>query len=163
MDNQIQVKEYRLVSYKLSLLIWVICCGTVFWSLYKIVLSVKNRPELWYFLFLAPLYIYVLIAIYFVIHRFRLFLSADGIRYQFWSYDIYAKWDNIERIEIGTFKKRLILKNSSTKKWEHAWIISMFMFSPSNQPTEIPFSKFTWGKFKELENDVKKYAPHLFK
>jgi hypothetical protein len=160
MDNQSQVKEYRLISYKLSLLMWVICCGTAIWGLYKIVLSVINRPGLWYFLFLVPFYIYVLFAVYFVVDRFRLFLSADGIRYQFWSYDIYAKWDNVERIESGFFQKRLILKNSSAEKWKYAWIISMF--SPSNQPKQIPFSKFTWSKFKELENDVKKYAPHLF-
>ncbi len=159
MDDKNNTKEYRIFNYKLSLLIWLVCFGVVVWGFYKVTSLVNRRPDFWYFLFIVPFYLHVLTSLYFMFDRFRLVISPDGIKFQFWAYNIFSAWENIVNIEKGTFRNRLVLKNPSIEKWKYAWLVS---WAISYDTKHIPFGRFTWGSFKELENDIKKHAPHLF-
>ncbi len=159
MDVKGQTKQYRVISHKLSLLMWVVACGVIVWGLYVVISIVNRRPDLWYFLFMVPVELYVMISLYFIIDRFRLFISPDGIRFQFWAYDVSSTWKNVERMEKGIWQNRLVLKQPLVEKWKYAWMI---LFPSNFQARYIPFGRFTWSRFREVENEVRKYAPHLF-
>ena len=153
--------EYRLISHKIGLLLWIVCCGVVAWSSYKLTSMVSNNPESWYLaVIIVPFFLYILIYTFIMIDRFRLFVSSDGIQFQFFANTIYSSWKDIERIEkIPNRTPRLVLRNPSFEKWKYAWLLP----SIYNRPIEkIPFGKWTWSRFRQLENDVRKYAPHLF-
>jgi hypothetical protein len=152
--------EYRLISHKISLLIWVVCCGAAIWSLYKLTILVTKNPKLWYLALLSvPIYIYSLFFLFILVDRFRLFVSSEGIKFQFFVNTIYSAWDDVEKIEKIPFQTRLVLRNPSIEKWKYAWLLPLFYARPIQT---IPFGKSTWSRFRDLENEMRKYAPHLF-
>jgi hypothetical protein len=159
MEVKDDIKNYKIVGYRILFLLWIVCCGLFAWLSFKVISLVSRKPDLWYLvLFTIPLMLYSLASYFFMLARFRLYLSPDGITFQFWAITLFSKWEGVERIQKGFLSTQIIVRNPNIEKWKYAWVLPTMGKSIS----WIPFSKFVWERFDEVERTIRKYAPHLF-
>ena len=113
---------------------------------------------------IAILYLLVAAFIY-ACQTVRIVTSPNGISYyNMGVYAIHSTWENIDRIDLVDFrllgKQRCILLKDGAKLglWtDIAWAVSR-----EQRGRTIPIPRFYgYGKYDELVQDIKRYAPHV--
>ena len=113
---------------------------------------------------IAILYLLVIAFIY-ACQTVCIVTSPSGISYyNMGFYAIHSSWENIDRIDLVDFRllgkqRCIILKNGAKLgPWTGiAWAVSR-----EQRGRTIPFPRFYgFGKYDELAQDIKRYAPHV--
>jgi hypothetical protein len=156
-------KEYRTSTYWLQLFLWILACGAVAWNLYKLGGLVIRNPGFWWLAVIqVPLQTSVLVFMYHMIQDFRLRISEDGITLSMWSRTIYVEWKQVKRLEYAFFQKQLVIEEPVIEKRKAWWLWLDFHKLRSDDSFKlIPFSRWAWEKFDEVETEVRKFLPHL--
>jgi hypothetical protein len=130
---------------------------------FALLLFKSSKPELWEMLLIPILVIAGLSQLMFpslLLWQLRdthILVSPDGITYTSPSMALKCAWYNLERIRENGQYNSLVLRKPVELKC--AWWSRLF----SRQAVqEIPLSWFPGWQGKELGQEIKRYAPHLF-
>ena len=143
--------------------LWILACLAVAWNMYKLGGLVLRNPGLWWLAaFEIPLQISVLVFMYHMIHDVRLRISESGIEFLMWSRTIRAEWKQVKRLEYVFFQKQLVIEKPGIEKRKAWWLWLDFHKLRSDESFKyIPFSRWSWENFDEVETEVRKFVPHL--
>ena len=113
---------------------------------------------------IAILYLFVVAFIY-TCQTVRIVTSPSGISYyNMGMYAIHSSWENIDRVDLVDFwllgKQRCILLKNGAKL--APWTDIALGVSREQRGRTIPIPRFYgFGKYNELVQDIKRYAPHV--
>ena len=160
MDNPSESKEYKTAAYKVYLLVWLLFVGIYAWQLIRLIRLTSSYMLL---VITLPIMTYFLPYTFYVFHKERLVLSKDGIQHKTLFFTMSVSWDKIIRVDPFRFGfKRLVVERTKLEKIINKWIQwTQPVKALGNTREYIPFGAINWSSYKDLENELKRHAPHL--
>ena len=164
MNNSTYPKEYRTSTYWFQLLFWVAACFAVAWNVYKLSGLVIRQPVFWLLAVIeVPLQFSILVFMYHMIQDVRLRITESGMLFLMWSRTISVNWNQVKRLDYVYFQKQLVIEKPVIKKRKAWWLwLDFHKLRHDDSFNLIPFSRWAWEKFDEIEVEIKKQLPHLF-
>jgi hypothetical protein len=146
------------------LLFWIAACFAVAWNVYKLSGLVIRHPGFWLLAVIEiPLQFSVLVFMYHMIQDVRLRITESGMIFSMWSRTISVDWNQIKRLDYVYFHKQLVIEKPVVEKRKAWWLwLDFHKLRRDDSFRLIPFSRWAWEKFDEIEVEVKKQLPHLF-
>ena len=164
MNNTTYPKEYRTSTYWLQLLLWIAACFAVVWNIYKLSGLVIRNPGFWLLAVIEiPLQVSVLVFMFHMIQDVRLRITESGLTFLMWSRTISVNWRQVKRLDYVYFQKQLVIEKPVVEKRKAWWLwLDFHKLRNDDSFKLIPFSRWSWEKFDEIEVEVQKQLPHLF-
>lgn len=159
-----QSRHQRLRHLEWWLVVIIVAGSTIFLGVAFFSLKTFDMFSICFLLLWAVVGIFNSIYFYDLLHVEQLTISPDGISYMNMFGTLWSPWTNAKGIERRIWGTRLTFNSKpqylKSKRWGWYMQPALWPFARYSQET-IPIGHYRWEGFKELQADLKHYAPHL--